>query len=189
MRFLAPCILFLFLCNICFSQKYTATVKGTLADKDSKAPLWGASIIVVNSTPLQCALTDSAGRFKLTNVPVGRHTLKITYIGYDDIVLPELLVSTGKETVLNLEMQEKVSSMKTVTISADKMKDKAINTMATVSARSFNVEETGRYAACINDPARMAQSYAGVASNGDETNEIIVRGNSPRGLLWRLGRH
>ncbi len=186
MRFTTGLILLLLFSIAGYSQNYVQTVRGSLTDKDSNAPLWGASVVVVNSSPLIGTLTDSSGNFKLVKVPVGRHTLKITFIGYEDIVLPELLVSTGKETVLNLEMKEKVSSMKTVTISADKLKDKAINSMATVSARSFNVEETGRYAACINDPSRMAQSYAGVASNGDETNEIIVRGNSPRGLLWRL---
>ena len=186
MRFVAVLIFLLFLSFIGFSQNYVQTVRGSLTDKDSNAPLWGASVVVVNSSPLIGALTDSAGNFKLINVPVGRHTLKITFIGYEDIVLPELLVSTGKETVLNLEMKEKVNSMKTVTINADKIKDKALNPMATVSARSFNVEETGRYAACIDDPSRMAQSYAGVSSNGDESNEIIIRGNSPRGLLWRL---
>jgi hypothetical protein len=174
------------LSELSYSQNYTQTVKGTVQDKDSKGPLWGASVIVLNSSPLRGVLTDSAGNFKLKNVPVGRHTFKISFVGYEDIILPEILISTGKEMVLNLEMQEKVSRMKTITITAEKIKDKPINTMATVSARSFNVEETGRYAACINDPARMAQSYAGVSSNGDESNEIIIRGNSPRGLLWRL---
>ena len=179
-------LLFLFPFKITHSQNYTQTVKGTVLDKDSKNPLWGASITVLNSLPFIGILTDSTGNFKLKNVPVGRHTLKISFIGYEDITLPEILVSTGKEMVLNIEMQEKVTKMKLVTITADKIKDQPLNSMATVSARSFNVEETGRYAACINDPARMAQSYAGVSTNGDESNEIIIRGNSPRGLLWRL---
>jgi hypothetical protein len=185
-RLIAGFVLLLIVCKISYSQEYTQTVKGTVLDKDTKAPLWGASVIVLNSSPLIGVLTDSTGKYKIKNVPVGRHSLKISFIGYEDMMLRDILISTGKEIVLNTEMVEKVASMKEVTIKADKVKDKPINTMATVSARSFNVEETGRYAACINDPARMAQSYAGVASNGDESNEIIIRGNSPRGLLWRL---
>jgi len=174
MRSIIGLILLLLFCNVSISQNYTQTIKGTVLDKDSKTALWGSSIVVLNSAPLIGVLTDSAGNFKLKNVPVGRHTIKITFIGYEDLVLPEILVSTGKELVLNIEMQEKITSMKTVTIKADKNKDQAINSMATISARSFNIEQTGRYAACLNDPARMAQSYAGVASNGDETNEIII---------------
>jgi hypothetical protein len=186
MRTVVSLLILSIVCKVSVSQNYTQTLKGTVVNKDTKAPLWGASVIVLNISPLIGILTDSTGIFKLKNVPVGRHTIKVTCIGYDDLTLPEILVSTGKELVLNIEMQEKVTSMKAITIKADKTKDKPINAMATVSARSFNVEETGRYAACINDPARMAQSFAGVASNGDETNEIIVRGNSPQGLLWKL---
>ena len=186
MRLTSLAILLLIFSKISFSQNYTQTVKGTITDKDSKAPLWGASVVVLNGSTIKGVLSDSSGAFKLENVLVGRHTIKITFIGYENLVIPEILVSSGKEIVLNLEMKEKIASIKVVTIKGEKIKDKPINTMATVSARSFNVEETGRYAACINDPARMAQSYAGVASNGDESNEIIIRGNSPRGLLWRL---
>lgn len=168
------------------AQNYYQTVKGTIIDKDSKTPLWGVNIVTEGTSPLLGTSTDSSGNYKIIRVTVGRHTFKVTYLGYKDIVLPEILVSTGKELVLNFEMQEKVSNMKELTVKGNKNKDLPLNTMATVSARSFNVEETGRYAACINDPARMVQSFAGVASNGDESNEIIIRGNSPRGLLWRM---
>lgn len=58
--------------------------------------------------------------------------------------------------------------------------------MATVSARSFTVEETSRYAGSLNDPSRMAANYAGVSSTSDARNDIIIRGNSPLGVLWRL---
>ncbi|MFH0864595.1 MAG: TonB-dependent receptor [Bacteroidota bacterium] len=167
-------------------QEYNQTVRGSVYDKDSKTPLWGVNIVIEETSPLLGTSTDSSGNFKIPAVPVGRHTFKVTYLGYQDIVLPEILISTGKEMVLNFEMQEKISNMKELTVKGNRNKDLPLNTMATVSARSFNVEETGRYAACINDPARMVQSFAGVASNGDESNEIIIRGNSPRGLLWRL---
>lgn len=179
-------IFFQLLVGSVFSQDYKQTVRGTVTDKDSKAALWGVNIIIEGTNPLLGTSTDSLGIYKISGVPVGRHTFKITYIGYQDIVLPEIPVNSGKELVLNFEMQEKVSSMKELTVKGNKNKDLPLNSMATVSARSFNVDETGRYAACINDPARMVQSFAGVSSNGDESNEIIIRGNSPRGLLWRL---
>ncbi len=58
--------------------------------------------------------------------------------------------------------------------------------MITVSGPYFSVEETKRYAGSFNDPARMAASYAGVTGTPDGNNDIIIRGNSPRGMLWRL---
>lgn len=186
MKYVVFNILFLVIIFNAAAQEYKQTVRGAVTDKDSKAALWGVNVIIEGINPLLGASSDTAGNYKIINVPVGRHTIKVSYLGYEDVVLPEVLVSSGKELILNFEMQEKVSSIKEITVKGNKNKDLPLNSMATVSARSFNVEETGRYAACINDPARMVQSFAGVASNGDESNEIIVRGNSPRGLLWRL---
>lgn len=172
----------------CFihAQKYTQTVKGIVTDKDSKVPLTGVNVVILNTNPLIGTVTDSAGRFKLYKVPPGRYIFRFSCLGYNAVTLPEILVSTGKQLDLSIEMEEMILSMKEVSIVSQRQKDKPLNSMATVSARSFNIEETGRYAACINDPARMVQAYAGVAGNGDITNEIIIRGNSPRGLLWRI---
>ena len=61
-----------------------------------------------------------------------------------------------------------------------------MNEMATVSARAFTVEETDRYAGSRGDPARMASNFAGVQGADDSRNDIVVRGNSPNGVLWRV---
>ena len=61
-----------------------------------------------------------------------------------------------------------------------------MNEMATVSARAFTVEETDRYAGSRGDPARMASNFAGVQGADDSRNDIVVRGNSPTGVLWRV---
>ena len=83
-------------------------------------------------------------------------------------------------------MAESVSALKEVVVTAKKDKSEVLNEMALVSARSFTVDETKRFAGSFNDPARMVASYAGVQSNAEGSNEIVVRGNSSRGILWRL---
>ena len=163
------------------------TVRGSVVDTDSQAPLIGVNVIIVGSQPLLGASTDENGRFAITNVPVGRVTIQVTYIGYEPKVLAEVLVTAGKELVLDVEMVESVIETEAVVVVADAPDGVAVNEMAAVSARSFSVEQTQRYAASISDPARMAQTFAGVSGGGDDLlNEIVVRGNSPRGLLWRL---
>jgi hypothetical protein len=169
-----------------FSQNLTQTIRGEVLDSESKVPLWGANIIIIGSEPLLGASTDEKGKFKIQNVPIGRQNLKISYLGYEDAYLNEILVSTGKEIILQIPLTEKLTSTEAVVITAESDKNEALNDMTSVSARQFSVEETKRYAASINDPARMALSFAGVANNGDFSNEIVVRGNSPRGLLWRV---
>lgn len=87
---------------------------------------------------------------------------------------------------MTVELEEKVIQSETVEIKAERDKSRPANKMATVSARSFSVEETNRYAGSMGDPSRMVSNYAGVATVDDSRNDIIVRGNSLSGLLWRL---
>lgn len=180
-------ILFIFLAPDVWAQEvYTETIRGTVVDAHSELPLPGASVVVVSTEPPQGTITDAEGRFRLDDVPVGRHNIQVTFIGYHPLVLNNLDLSSGKEMVLNLSMQEKVYETEEVVVKAYNRKDQPTNDMALISARSFTVEETERFAGSLGDPSRMVANYAGVLSASDERNDIIIRGNSPLGLLWRL---
>ncbi len=178
-------VFLLFNSSAFFAQTFTQTVKGRVVDEDTKAPIFGAKIVILNLTPTQGTTSDLDGFFTLEKVPIGRYDFKITYIGYEDSKLQQVQVVSGKELILNIELSESIKNLETVTVKANS-KNKPQNEMATVSVRSFNVEETQRYAASFNDPARMAVSFAGVNTSNDASNEIIVRGNSARGMLWRV---
>ena len=165
----------------------TQTVRGRVVDQDAQVPLIGVNVIVLGTSPLLGASTDENGRFEISRVPVGRSTFQISYIGYEPLVLSDVLVTSGKELVLDLELVESVIETEGVVVVAEDAEGVALNEMAVVSARSFSVENTQRYAASLSDPARMALTFAGVSGGGDDLlNEIVVRGNSPKGILWRL---
>lgn len=168
-----------------FAQNYTQTLKGKVIDLDTKIPLHGVKIVLLNTEPKNGTVSDADGNFRFEKLPIGRYDIRFTLAGYDDVTLNQIQLSTGKELMLNIEMSERIKEMETVTVRATD-KNKPLNEMATVSARTFNVEETQRYAASFNDPARMAVSFAGVNTSNDASNEIIVRGNSARGMLWRV---
>jgi len=169
------------------AQPLTQTVRGRVTDRDTKSALPGVSVFIPGSQPLLGAVTDVDGNFQLANVPVGRHRLQCTFVGYEPYVISELLVSAGKEVVLVIGLVEAYQQIEGVEITASGQdKDKPLNEMAVVSARTFSVEETRRFAAAFDDPSRMAAAFAGVVSAGDFSNEIVIRGNSPSGLLWRL---
>ncbi|SFQ83223.1 TonB-dependent receptor [Hymenobacter arizonensis] len=170
------------------AQGLSQTIRGRILDRESQQPLIGATVLVVGSSPLLVGTADVNGDFKIPQVPVGRHTLKISFVGYEEQTIPELLLGSGKELVLNIGLGESFTKLNEVTVTGEREKGTARNDMATVSARSISVEESKRYAASLSDPARTAQTLAGVSgtSGGDLSNEIVVRGNSPRGLLWRI---
>lgn len=164
----------------------TQTVRGTVVDKISQSPIPGATIIVLNSDPVIHATSDDAGKFTLLQVPVGQQSFRITYPGYKEVVLQNSSVNAGKELVLNVNMDEQIDKLDEVQVTAKVEKNKPLNEMSTVSTRTFSVEETQKFAAAVNDPARMASSFAGVVTAGDGNNHISIRGNSPNGLLWRM---
>jgi CarboxypepD_reg-like domain len=176
----------LMLISTIFGQNLTQTVRGTLLDEDSKMPLIGVNVIVVGSNPLVGSATDENGNFKLENIPIGRIALKLSYMGYENAIIPNIVVNSGKEVVLNLTMQESAVKMDAVVVMVDKNKGEALNDMAIISTRSISPEETSRYAGGFNDPSRIVSNFAGVTNTQDGSNDIIVRGNSPKYVQWRL---
>jgi hypothetical protein len=94
-------------------------------------------------------------------------------------------VNSGKEAIVNVPLTERIIEQKEVTITARK-KGQVINEMALISAQQFSVEETNRYPGSRMDPARMASNFAGVQGADDSRNDIIIRGNSPLGVVWKV---
>jgi hypothetical protein len=168
------------------AQQYNQTIRGTVTDAETKVPLVGVHIVIAGFDPVIGAITDEKGYFKIDKVPVGRRTLVISSIGYKEAVLKDLMITTGKEAVLDIALTETVYEGKEVVVNGHRSKENSINSMNLISSRRFSVEESNRYAGGFSDLSRMATAFAGVASYNGETNEIVIRGNSPRGLLWRV---
>ncbi len=168
------------------SAQYTQTLRGAALDGLTELPLPGVTVIVQGSDPLIGTTTDIDGRFRFENLPVGRIDLGFSMIGYKPAVLNNLLLTTGRELVLEVKLEEQVYQLEDVVVRPEQRKDQPVNEMALVSARSFTIEETERYAGSLGDPSRMASNFAGVSSPSDQRNDIVIRGNSPLGLLWRI---
>lgn len=178
--------LFIFILSVQLAKAQTITqsIRGTIVDKISKSPIIGATILLSDSS--MGAKADLNGSFELKNVPIGRVSLLIRSIGYEPVVLNNLELSASNQLILNIQMEDRVKRMKKVVVRGKRDKSKTLNEMVSVSGRTFSVEETQRYAGSRNDVARMAQSFAGVQGSNDARNDIIVRGNSPVGVLYRL---
>ena len=168
------------------TNKYTQVVRGCIIDYDSKLPLIGATVLIADTDPLIATSSDVTGKFKLENIPIGRIELQISYMGYEPLTLPNIEVYSGKEVVLDLNMKESVLKMDEVIVTSNRNKGEAINEMSMLSTHSISVEETKRYTGGMDDLARVASSYAGVACTPSGGSDIIVRGNSPKYLQWRL---
>ena len=176
--------LFILIVSIQLAHAQTQTVKGVILDAQAEYPLIGATIQLVGSDPIVGAVADVNGEFSIADVPVGRQTFAVTYIGYKSISLPNVLVTSGKQVILRVLLEESVEALQEVVVTAAADKELPINDMAKVSARTFSLEEVTRFSGGRNDVAKLAASFAGVNATNDARNDIVVRGNSPIGLLW-----
>ena len=185
-KIISTIIMFLLLINSGFGQITTQTVRGVILDADSQTPLIGAEIILIGSNPIIGTVTDENGKFRLENMLLGRYSFQISYLGYETKTIPNVVVNSAKENILNIELIESVLQMEEVVVLANQEKGTALNDMAIIGGRSISPEQTNRYAGGFNDPSRIMSNFAGVTNTQDGGNDIIVRGNSPKYIQWRL---
>lgn len=161
------------------AQQIQQTIRGQIFDKVSKQALPGATVVVLNTS--LGTTTDEKGNFRIPNVPTGRYSLKVSFIGYDEIQIPEITVNASKEVLLEIGLQESTTNLLEVNILPEKGA-----TPNPVSSRTFTIEEVQRFPGNYNDPARLVASYPGVANTNDQANNFSIRGNNPSAMLWRL---
>ncbi|MBK9736373.1 MAG: TonB-dependent receptor [Saprospiraceae bacterium] len=158
--------------------------RGTVTDEVTQQALIGALVYVVNYEN-NATITNENGDFRIEGLVVGRHMLNVSYLGYEAFVTT-IEIKSGKELVLNVTMKEDIKTLDEVVITAREEKSKPVNSLAYASTRTFSVEESNKFAGAVDDPARMAQSFAGVVPTNDGSNYVSVRGNHPSGLLYRM---
>ena len=144
MRFALLITSLLFTLNV--SAQITQTIRGTISDAISQRPLPGASVVLLDTTNFKGAATDLNGDFRIDDVPIGKVSLKVSFIGYEDQYLQNLVLSPSKQLVLNIQLQESINKVDVVVVRAERDVSEPLNEMAMISARTFSVEETRRFA-------------------------------------------
>lgn len=180
-------VLVLCLGGMALSQdiNYRQTIRGIILDEQSGNVLSNVTV-TVEGMPSIASITDSTGAFKLLRVPIGRQTIIASNIGYEMAIIQHIEVTSSREVVIEIKLKEKIKKLDEVIVNSGRPKNRALNDAALVSARQLSVDEAFRYSGTRNDPSRMAQNFAGVSGTNDARNDIIIRGNSPSGVLWRM---
>ncbi|MCL2073595.1 MAG: TonB-dependent receptor [Marinilabiliaceae bacterium] len=187
MKFLQSLLLLFFPFFISAQQLYEQTVRGTIFEKNTLQPLPSAAVIVHANEKQFATTSNENGEFLISGIPVGRCNISVSMLGFTTFVSNGILVYSGKETVLEIAMEETIFALEEITVQARVDKELPLNKTAVVSARMLSSEEANRYAGSLTgDPARMVSGFAGVVAANDTRNDIVIRGNSPSGLLWRL---
>ncbi len=167
-----------------YAQLPTQTVRGKVFDSETNYPLTGAKLLIEVDGQKYMAAATIDGSFSILKVPVGKHQLVASAAFYDSRTIT-IEVTSGRELIVQIPLQEKISEQNAVRVVGRKQGE-VLNEMAVLSAQQFSVEETNRYPGSRMDPARMASNFAGVNGADDSRNDIVVRGNSPLGVIYRV---
>lgn len=167
------------------AQEIVQNIRGQVIDQQTGQPLIGANVVVQGTDPLVGTATDLDGYYRIEGLALGRYNLICTYVGYGDQALDNILLTSGKEVAVNFELLEGVTSEEVV-VTAITEKNALESGLAVISAKTITAEQSNRFSGTRGDVSRMVSSFAGVTANDDSRNDIVVRGNSPAGLLWRV---
>lgn len=179
-------LLLILLCRsaISIQAQTTQTLRGSVTSATLQTPVAGA-LVKLEALKMETT-SDSNGQFVFNNIPTGRHSLLVTHEQFEPALINNVIINSGKETVLNISLSEKSVTIGTASITAMRNRNRPVNEFSGASVRTFTVEETQRYAAAVNDPGRMATSFAGVSGTDDGNNQISIRGHAPNNMIWRM---
>ncbi|MEI6086762.1 MAG: TonB-dependent receptor [Bacteroidota bacterium] len=179
-------IAFLWASILTVNAQKTGSVSGNIISKTEQKPIAGASISLGDKK----LIADSVGRFRITQLNTGSYTIRFSAIGYNTATLFNILVSTGNENNLNIEMEPSITELKSVIVTSSGRKTVRAATLETpLSVQRLTTEEIKRNPGGNFDISRVIQSLPGVggtASTAGFRNDIIIRGGAPNENVYYL---
>ncbi len=154
----------------------SGSISGQVIDGTTQQPLVGSNIILVERSEIGI-VADEKGNFILKNIPVGEYSVRATLIGFQGVVLTNVVVSTGRSTKIKIRMYEEAVSVGEIVVQADYFSSEG--SISPISAVGLNGAEVKRSPGSNQDMQRIVQNLPGVANGNDQTNELIVRGGAP----------
>ncbi len=169
---------FILLCGICLfpalSNAQTGSIKGTVIDRETKEPLIGANVLIMNTQ--RGAATNKDGKFFIDHIPVGSYSVRIGYIGYETLIKTDVIVRSHRSSDLVIELAPTTLQSSEVSVTAGYFYD--IKEQP-VSAVNFSNEEIRRSPGSAGDISRVISGLPSVAQMDDQQNALVVRGGSP----------
>mgnify|MGYP000501213221 CR=1 FL=1 len=167
------CLLSTFLIN---AQDLTQNIKGKVIDNSSKQPIAFATVVIIGTDPIIGTTSDMDGNFIIENVAIGRYDLQISYLGYEPIIIPEVVVTSAKEVVLTITLTESpfaldevvIKSRSPITIKKDTLE---FNVKSFKTKKDASVEDLLKKL-----PGVEVDEEGKITVNGKPVNKILVNG-------------
>ncbi len=177
------CLFFILLCFSAFTlyaQTGVGKLSGKVVDADTREPLIGANVILVNSEA--GAATNIDGEYFILNITPGTYSVKFSYVGYAPKTVQEVRVVAGITYELNVELSTDFTLPEIVVQDKKFFEEKATNTVKVVDADQISrlpVRGIAQIAA-LQSGVVMQEGSGGVAGNAS----INIRGGRSSEVLY-----
>ncbi len=122
-------ILFFHLSGIkVYSQ--TGSIQGVVIDKKTKETIIGANVVIAGTTTGKS--TDLSGKFIIEKLKPGIYHLVVSFISYTNFEIKNVKVEANKVITLNIEIEEKITSLQGVTITERRKTDSELSVMSSI---------------------------------------------------------
>jgi outer membrane receptor for ferrienterochelin and colicin len=187
LRFYFTCLIGFISTTICLAQN-TGSISGTVINAVTKQPLQGASLTVqaANSS----GITDSLGRYRITNIPVGSYTVAASFVGFETESRFNIVITSGNENEISFELRPQSSKLSEVIIRSGTRTARASSLETPLSVQRLTSEEIKANPGGNFDISRVVNSLPGVGGSsgsvGGYRNDIIIRGGGPAENVFYL---
>jgi len=179
--------LLLSLSQAVYAQR-TGSVTGTITDKNLQSPLSNVTIELPESR--QQTISDSAGQFRITGISPKTYTVRISSAGYTSVTLYNIIITSGNELNLNIQLEPAVTGLEEVKVLSTRRTAVAASLETPLSVQRLTTEEIRSNPGGNFDISRVIQALPGVGgtsgSVGGYRNDIIIRGGAPNENVYYL---
>ena len=166
-----------------FGQIPEQNIRVYIKDEYTHQAITNVAVQLFNEKESFQTQSDSSG-LAIFKVAVGRYQMELKALGYQGLLITEILLETGKSLTDEITLVPTNTDIEAILITSAPTRMNPLDRL--ISNRVISVEQTRRFPATFFDPARLASASAGVVSVSDQANNIVVRGNNPNGLAWFL---
>ncbi len=173
-------LIIFFRCLVFFSLTFlpliastqNATLKGTITDSVTRAPLYGVTVIITGSS--FGAVSDFDGKYEITNIPSGEYNIQFTYLGYEKNLYTGIKFSDTEKKVLNITLNPTTLTFDdAVIIHGDKplIDVEDAKTGSTLTAQEIELQPVRQIQSVVNMQTGVVQTADGVHIRGGRSYE------------------
>jgi len=179
------CILSLF--TLYVQAQNTGFISGSVIDKNSQKPLAGATLLLNPGGKGQT--TAENGTFRFSGIEPGSYSITISSINFKSVTLSNVMVTTGNENMLTIELEADPNALANVVVSGRRNTARAASLENPLSVQRLTIEDIKANPGGNFDISKVIQSLPGVGGGvggGGFRNDIIIRGGAPSENVFYL---